>query len=144
MLAQNFKSAAELEITEQEHRALISVLGMLERGELVHTRAPHRSISDKSFNMNACLICIGGYAARNMGLKDDREIYRYVQEGRSSSLYPLYYTRGDAGSVTTDEAATAIRRFMIGDEPWDHVTLPAGQMLVVRFHYPASGELVAT
>jgi hypothetical protein len=39
MLAQNFKTAAELGITDEELEALVKVLGMLERGEI--EAAPH-------------------------------------------------------------------------------------------------------
>lgn len=39
MLAQNFKTAADLGISDAELNALIKVLGMLERGELKHTES---------------------------------------------------------------------------------------------------------
>jgi hypothetical protein len=34
MLAQNFKTAAELDLSDAEIKALVKVLGILERGEL--------------------------------------------------------------------------------------------------------------
>lgn len=35
MLAQNFKSATDLGLSDEEYRSLITVLGMLERGECI-------------------------------------------------------------------------------------------------------------
>ena len=39
MLAQNFLTPSDLKIKDDLHAALIQVLGMLERGELIHARS---------------------------------------------------------------------------------------------------------
>lgn len=69
MLAQNFRTAADLGISDAELGALITVLGMLERGELVY--APHNnSTVPNGFNMGSVdhqtdcgtVACICGWA----------------------------------------------------------------------------------
>lgn len=40
MLAQNFKMPTDLALTDEEFRGLITTLGMMERGELTHVKAP--------------------------------------------------------------------------------------------------------
>lgn len=124
MLAQNFKSASELQITAQEHKALVTVLGMLERGEMTYVdpREAKNYNLDVDFNMSSCLICIGGHVKRIMGEDDFSSICSYVQFWRSQALHRLYYPMSsESGQITTDEAAQAIRRFMAGDQPWDYV-----------------------
>lgn len=40
MLAQNFKTAADLDLADAEFEALVKVLGMLERGEIKQPLLP--------------------------------------------------------------------------------------------------------
>ena len=39
MLAQNFKTAADLDLTEAQHAALIKTLALLDGGKLTHAKA---------------------------------------------------------------------------------------------------------
>lgn len=66
MLAQSYKTAEELGLTEKGRDALIRVLGMMDRGELKDT--PRNCFAPNGFNMsvswyeNECgtIGCIGG------------------------------------------------------------------------------------
>ncbi len=69
MLARSFLTAEQLNINDKQHAALVGVLGMLERGEIVHYMQASRK-NQKLFDMNifigyAC--CIGGWADRVYG-----------------------------------------------------------------------------
>lgn len=128
MLAQNFKTATDLGITEIEIESLIKVLGMLERGELNH--AP--SGEDPGFNMGAPHIqlscgtvgCIAGWARYISG----GEAFPWAnrasafQIGGNSinelfvpSNYVAYLSR-----IRPDQAAIALRNFLTFGEPrWE-------------------------
>lgn len=135
MLAQNFKTADELKISEEELSAAISVLGMFERGEIVHQTPisnfrdwdAETPIAKRSFNM-ACsgvqadcgtIACIGGWMAVLMGYQG-KGINAYVNSTRAdSTLYPLFWLRTDI-RITADQAATALRSYLTtGDARWD-------------------------
>jgi hypothetical protein len=58
MLARSFLPAENLGISEQEHGALVQVLGALERGELVHAEEGTRQKIQNGFNMS--VIDVGG------------------------------------------------------------------------------------
>lgn len=135
MLAQNFQSASDLDISEQEHAALITVLGMLERNELVHHIAPIIGESGfaptipNGFNMECSgaqtdcgtMACIGGWVAILMGRRD-KFINQYVNtRNPNSKIGRLYW--GCTGSATTvEQAATALRNFLTdGDARWNEV-----------------------
>ncbi len=129
MLAQNFKPAADLGITDLEQSALIKVLGMLERGELVNmgefARGPN------GFNMSTpghgcgTPACIGGWAAFLMDEDQVKYVERYGWSHRSDNpaLHDLFWNEGavelDKGA-TTSQAATALRSYLTtGDARWD-------------------------
>jgi hypothetical protein len=137
MLAQSFKSATDLRITEPEQRALIQVLGMLERGELRHVE--EQTECDDGFNIGTqgqgcgTPACIGGWAARLMGKKDEREYVnsRMVRSRRmpvsgerpESGLSTLYW--GYIGDPDTSQAAIALRSYLTtGDARWDLAVAP--------------------
>lgn len=120
MLAQNFKTAADLCITDPELEALIKVLGMLERGDLSHDGGQFDS--DHGFNMGlswegktgcGTVACIGGWCEIVMGVKPTTHLYRYIQGG---PLYDLYWSHVDMG-ITTDQAAIALRSYLTTGEP---------------------------
>lgn len=130
MLAQNFKSAMDLKITEAEQDALIQVLGMLERGELTQASkadgcgliGEYEPTSSHSFHMaitterHDCgtVACIGGWAATFLGV-DGQD---YVNHRHSPALMPLYWPRSDMmDSITPEIAAIALRSFLTTGEP---------------------------
>lgn len=129
MLAQNFKSADELKITEPQKEALIKVLVLLETGKLIHTTDYSYSNDGKTkftghFNMEewgdwphncGTVACIGGTAELIAGKK--------IFDGGEASgkLYDLFYPRlVDVWNlITTDQAATALRSYLTtGDPKW--------------------------
>lgn len=131
MLAQNFKTPAELGIEELEFGALTKVLGMLERGELIHEPRMKGNIFDPQVQNGFCMACsgiqtscgtvacIGGWVAILMGNKGP-SINEYVNlvEG-SSSLRDLYWGRSRR-NVTPAQAAIALRNYLTHGEPrWE-------------------------
>lgn len=134
MLAQNFKTADDLQITDIELRSLIGVLGMLERGELVHRRDPFvaDAYGSNEFNMGMTLDsncgtigCIAGWAYYLSG----REAFPQIAdnengwEGGNSELRRLFGIGRSTYSldrITPAEAATALRSYLsTGEARWD-------------------------
>lgn len=121
MLAQNFKSAADLDIRDAELAALIKVLGMLERGELVDVK--ENAYCENGFNIGTqgrgcgTPACIGGWAASVMGIKQRSYVDSYMNR-RNHGLCALYWQYHD--NVTTVEAAMALRSYLTTGNPhWD-------------------------
>lgn len=132
MLAQNFKTAEELFIGENEREALIAVLGMLEREELVHDRRK-TGISTNGFNMECwyrqvyepahkcgTVGCIGGWAETIGKFSFDD-----LTEGLDELFHPGCVV-GDVGvdyaHITTANAATALRNYLTnGAAKWAEV-----------------------
>ena len=139
MLAQNFKSAADLEITGAQKDALIKTLVLLETDRIQHVDVTKRRFDstkpiefDGMFSM-ACwgsiahecgtVACIGGTA----------EIVGKVSFGNPTThdaslapgLYELFYARKiihsyDWNKINTAQAARALRSYLTtGDARWD-------------------------
>lgn len=117
MLAQNFKTAEELGITDQLHTALITVLGMMERGE----------IKAHSFNMaewcgTAC--CMYGWARRvDNTLPDDAEECELHKDEKDHGVYyQLFVPLGTATElrrITVEKGAQALRAYLtVGKADW--------------------------
>jgi len=129
MLANYFRTPADLQITDVEHNALVKVLGMLEREELTYGNYLHFLdtvvlTGPKTFHMNVIysesecgtVACIGGWAAILMG----RNPIHYVQGSHPKELRKLFYP-GECGSLATrSQAAIALRSYLTTGEPnWD-------------------------
>jgi hypothetical protein len=129
MLAQSFKSAEELGISEPQKDALIKTLVLLETGKLVHVpmdtvRADSRANSspNKFFNMIisygladcGSVGCIRGTAERvsdvSFPIRDDTPL----------GLYNLFYSGlAIVSDPSTSQAATALRSYLTtGDAKW--------------------------
>lgn len=136
MLAQNFKSAADLKLSDQEQRALVTVLGMLERDEIRYHEACDRGeyggipkTAPAAFNMShffaaadcGTVACIGGWAVL-VGNLDRRIIDKRFDIPGLGDLFDPYCALG-AGrihNITTSQAATALRSYLTtGDARWD-------------------------
>lgn len=127
MLMQNFKTAADLGITETEQDALIKVLGMLERAELRYAEGGETEC-ENGFNIGTqgkgcgTPACIGGWVARLMGIDEGRYVDSYMpdfSERRPDKALSGLYWRYPK-DVGVDEAATALRSFLTtGDARWD-------------------------
>lgn len=137
MLAQSFKTAQELGLTNHEFESLVSLLGMLERGEFKYI--PHESITsdiwpppDKElgtlpipFNMGnyyassecGTVVCLAGASD---SIFDTRFVYKSTGAYEQNKLYDLFHPSVQGrDEVTPDEAAIALRNFLtLGDPRW--------------------------
>jgi hypothetical protein len=136
MLAQSFLSAADLGISDIQHQSLVTVLGMLERGELVHAKYPIAKMfrGPNEFNMAATLDestdcgsigCICGWAHLVSGRKAFAEFFDEKPgslEEMPVSLRRLFRFGGAWGSlcaIQPEQAATALRSYLTtGDAKW--------------------------
>lgn len=136
MLAQNFKTPAELEITDSEFEALHKVLRMLEREEVPHvsgrTPLPSSKIGvPNGFNMGfvysahdcgtAC--CIVGWARFFAG---DKTLLLRTKTAELEDLFCMGrptsgLNRGKfSDNITPSEAAIALRNYLTHGEPrWE-------------------------
>jgi hypothetical protein len=130
MLMQNFKSAADLKITEPQLSALQKTLVLLETGRIKHAvglAGAFYNASDRFdglFNMNwwanehgcGTVCCIGGTAELVGGTK-------FENHDRPKALDTLFYPGQlgtDWGHITPAQAATALRSYLTtGDARWD-------------------------
>lgn len=125
MLAQNFMSAKRIGMSDRELDAHIKVLGMLERGELVHVNdAPQ----GERFNMSDCgtinecgtVACIGGWVALCLGRKSQRTLVNYVHSvtGPREELYfPHFHHPVMPHKITPQQAAHALRNYLTTGKP---------------------------
>lgn len=131
MLARSFLSATDLGISDVERDALIKVLGMLERGELVH-RGTDLVAGHNGFNMGwagsrtdcGTLACIGGWVAiLRKGHPDPTYVYGSV----NGPLHGLYWPRHLRGlrlsEITAEHAAHALSNFLTAGKPRWHEVL---------------------
>ncbi len=123
MLAQNFKTAKELDLADVEFEALVKVLGMLERDE----------IAREEFHMghfrHECRTpaCICGWAHHISAGKAFPELtcslgpmilYRRFSSALVD-LFRLTAARGSGGEITPPQAAIALRNYLThGEARW--------------------------
>lgn len=123
MLAQNFKAAEELGLTERGRDALIRVLGMMDRGELKDT--PRGCFIPNGFNMgvtwyeNECgtVGCIGGWAGfygPSGGALGD-----FCIPGHAHKLGELFCPEGwcVTGKYSVKQATHALRAYLVTGTP---------------------------
>lgn len=129
MLAQSFKSAADLNITEPQLSALQKTLVLLETGKLKHIPSEKLNFDpcrrrdrqfDGLFNMDhsffcgdcGTVACIRGTATLISGIE-------FPASHAPLGLRNLFYSWG-AGDPDTSQAATALRSYLTtGDARWD-------------------------
>lgn len=137
MLAQSFKSADDLRISERHKEALMKTLVLLETDKLVHVDPSHMPIGNGPtafsghFNMSwwslerecGTVCCLGGTAELAGGLEDS-ELEQL--SWRLPELYNLFYPGMERPcnvrmkQITTAQAATALRSYLTtGDARWD-------------------------
>lgn len=148
MLAQNFKRPADLKLSDKEHNALISALGVLERGEIKHIdveRIGRRIVVHKSryydhegelaFNMRewfrdtACgtVACIGGYCDATYGTMfcgrgTNRDGELHGPEWQLDNLFCVFETDRPLSEITVEHAAAALRNYLThGQARWPEV-----------------------
>jgi hypothetical protein len=116
MLAQNFLSADALDISENDLRALIKVLGLLERGELKHVQLKKYDCKvPDAFNMEfwdcGTAHCIGGWAHQ----------FGADLNQCNPGIWGLCFPEEHDGyaNITVEEAAIALRSYLTcGDAKW--------------------------
>lgn len=137
MLAQNFKTPADLGLNDAEFDALVKVLGMLERGEVQHATSYGEATIPNGFCMNiwgdedaddphrcGTVACIGGWAERvGNGVN-------FQAKALSPELESLFYP-GDGDDqvevdswddITTAQAAMALRNYLTtGKSNWREI-----------------------
>jgi hypothetical protein len=124
MLAQNFKTAADLGISDAELDALIKVLGMLDRGDLVHV-GPQDQSKPNGFNMSPVLRhnecgtvgCIAGWVKVISGeFINETPMRRDQRDAWGGLIMPPGY---DWSCITIEQSATALRSYLTtGDANW--------------------------
>ena len=124
MLAQHFKTAQELGLSDVELGALITVLRMLERGDIAAADF-HMGIFRHECRTPAC-IC--GWAHHITSGRAFPELtaqcgplllYRRSSKALTE-LFRLTAARGSGGEITTAQAAIALRNYLTHGEPrWD-------------------------
>jgi hypothetical protein len=132
MLTRSFLTAVDLGISELQWRALIEVLGMLEREEIQHVNSCALRYPAAGFNMNlwedlscdmACTCgvrCIGAWA-EHIGR------IRFESLGRPEGLERLFLPDIDGGdydydAITPAQAAAALSNYLTTGEPrWREV-----------------------
>ncbi len=133
MLAQNFMTAADLGLTDEQHSALIKTLALMDAGKLVHVRdvewdsTKDEDVFSGHFNMSfwtaphSCGTagCIGGTAEMISGVK--------FPDLLTEKLKVLFYPSRaceiadiDYEDITVPQAAMALRSYLTtGDARWD-------------------------
>lgn len=133
MLAQNFMPPATLGLSDKEFEALVKVLGMFERGEVVHWSGHWDGKPcqiPNAFNMRlwSCgtAHCIGGWAGTIIG---ERTLQEKTSSRFTDGLSLLFYPRTNYlnfpmnHEITVDQAASALRNYLTTGQPnWDEAT----------------------
>lgn len=125
MLAQNFMTAETLNISEQFHSALITLLGMMERGEIPDKaftmawwRRDIRDISEARAPECGTACCIGGWA-EYLARVEHGAFYGEAANSAESLCYPQRWVMLEASSA---HGALAIRNYLTtGDAKWPEV-----------------------
>jgi hypothetical protein len=146
MLAQQFLSHDALGIEQVDRDALIAVLGMLERKELVHWRDPDEAPISNGFNMAALISgrecgtvgCICGWAhvasrgrafqalAASARAPDWSESISRMPEALKD-LFGFGLPDRQLCGRTVTQSAEALRNYLTtGDAQWDDVLTAAG------------------
>lgn len=126
MLAQNFKLAADLGISEPQREALMKTLVLLETGKLTYAphspkMVPRTAPYTGHFNMSGwaregecgTVRCIGGTASIIGAV--------HFEVPRPQALENLFYPPAPIliDKITVDQAATALRSYLTtGDAKW--------------------------
>lgn len=129
MLAQSFKAAADLGITEPQKEALMKTLVLLETGKLAHVPASSESDSWPTFSghFNMCnwsgrydcgtIGCIGG-TAEMIGGVSFGPVYGFINSALKNLFLPPM-NMATWHSITPAQAATALRSYLTyGDAKW--------------------------
>lgn len=130
MLAQNFLSAPDLGILPVERDALVTVLGMLERGELQNDPVPMRPSFKNGFHMGPMIVrsgenvcaCIAGWANIVSDGRAFTDEYRILELVVAKNDGFVQLGTSNMRNATVEQAATALRNYLTTGWPrWDEV-----------------------
>jgi hypothetical protein len=123
VLAQNFKSAKELGLATIEVEALVTVLRMLERGDIVRGEF-HMGRFRHQCRTPACICGWAHHVSTGRAFPELSSPYGplilYRRLGKSTSeLFRLTAARESGGDITPAQAAVALRNFLThGEARW--------------------------
>ena len=131
MLAQNFKTPAELDLTSAEFDALYKALGMLERGEIEQdhfTMAATAKVAPGGCSTPGCILGWANHIAGQALFFDkidysdplaDLFLYKNSDAFRRNFAAP---NSPSVDAVTTAQASIALRNYLThGESRWDEV-----------------------
>lgn len=139
MLARNFMTHQELGTSKEVYGALVTLLGMLERGEVHYLE----TITDKDvvgdlrhINMHywrcGTVGCMGGWVEHLADLEED--VLRKDLDVRNPALWQLFFPMMKEGryagdkplsKITTDDMRQALHNYLsLGDSRWEEVLEP--------------------
>jgi hypothetical protein len=121
MLAQNFRTAAELGLSDQEHCALIKVLGMLDRQEISRRLLQMEHVGDPGCGTPGCLLGWARAVTKDYdlfsGIWDLTDGYSRIHELFAfAGIDPLAF-KGRRSAITPAQAAIALRNYLTTGEP---------------------------
>jgi hypothetical protein len=121
VLAQNFKTAQELGLASEEVEALVTVLRMLERGEIAREEF-HMGHFRHECRSPACICGWAHFVSRGQAFCELSTRYGpimlYRRLGRSArDLFRLTEGRGAGGEISPTQAALALRNYLTHGEP---------------------------
>jgi hypothetical protein len=131
MLAQNFKTADDLDITEKQKDALCKTLVLFETGKLTHVPPSSNGDEEATFSghFNMCnwsakhrcgtIGCIGG-TAEMVGQVSFGYIYGLTNLPLKDLFLPNEVEPSQWGNITVDQASRALRSYLTtGAARWD-------------------------
>lgn len=128
MLAQNFKTPADLSLSDVDFEALIKVLGALERGDVEYKMPLSRPDAPNGFNMGPYIneqecgttACIAGWAFILSGRTAFTWVGNRACPNNNRQFFELlHFTAGDRREIRPPQAAIALRNYLThGDARW--------------------------
>jgi hypothetical protein len=124
VLAQNFKTANELGLADVEVEALITVLRMLERGDIARAQF-HMGTFRHECRTPSCICGWAHYVSGDRAFPELSAAHHgplmlYRRFGHSASIVELFRltaARGSGGEITPAQAAIAVRNYLTYGEP---------------------------
>jgi hypothetical protein len=127
VLAQNFKTAKELGLANVEVEALVTVLRMLERGDIAREEF-HMGHFRHECKTPACICGWAHHISRGRAFPELSSPYGPIMLYRRlnkpiSELFRLTEARGSGGEITPAQAAIALRSYLThGETRWEEAT----------------------
>jgi hypothetical protein len=121
VLAQHFKTATELGLADVEAEALITVLRMLERGDIAREEF-HMGHFQRECKTPACICGWAYHVSRGRAFSElscrygPMLLYRRLGDS-ARALFRFTETRGSGGDITPAQAAIALRNYLTLGEP---------------------------